>query len=127
MDKKCENKYNKKVGTKANRNAGARRGNVSDTVKLCHRCGGAWISEQRFPGRTETCAQCGYDLHCCLNCKLYTPGKPNDCATPTIELVLDKEKANFCGEFDFAKGRAPQKQDKAGQQSKDAWDKLFGD
>jgi len=95
-------------------------------VKLCHRCDEAWISEQRFPGRTETCAKCGYDLHCCLNCKLYVPGKPNDCMSPTVEGVLDKEKANFCDEFDFAKDRKPENHDDARQESKDAWDNLFG-
>ncbi len=95
-------------------------------MKLCHRCGEAWISEQRFPGRTETCARCGYDLHCCLNCKLYVPGKPNDCMSPTVEGVLDKEKANFCDEFDFAEDRKPENHADARQESKDAWDNLFG-
>jgi len=78
-------------------------------------------------GRTETCAECGVDLHCCLNCKHYAPNKPNECMSPTVERVLDKEKANFCDEFDFAEDRAPAKDDGKRHASKDAWDNLFGD
>lgn len=96
-------------------------------MKLCHKCGEAWVSEQRFPGRTETCAECGYDLHCCLNCKLYAPGKPNECMSPTVERVLDKEKANFCDEFDFAEDRAPESREGKTRKSRDEWNKLFGD
>ncbi len=96
-------------------------------MKLCHKCGQAWVSERRMAGRTETCAECGYDLHCCLNCKLYAPGKPNECMSPTVEGVLDKEKANFCDEFDFVEDRAPARGDGKRRESKDAWDNLFGD
>ena len=96
-------------------------------MKLCHKCGAAWVSKERFPGRTETCMQCGFDLHCCLNCKLYDVHAPNQCKSPTTELVLDKEKANFCDEFEFAENRATQLQADKQQKSRDAWDKLFGD
>jgi hypothetical protein len=97
-----------------------------ETMKLCHNCGTAWVSEQRFPGRTEVCTQCGSDLYCCLNCKLYDEHAPNQCKTPTTELVLDKEKANFCGEFDFAEDNGPAEEDPARDKSKEAWDNLFG-
>ncbi len=96
-------------------------------MKLCHRCGAEWVSERRLPGRTETCAECGYDLHCCLNCKLYDPAAPQQCKSPTVELVADKEKANFCDEFEFAEDKGPQKDDAKRERSKDAWNKLFGD
>jgi len=96
-------------------------------VKLCHKCGAAWISKERFPGRTETCIECGYDLHCCLNCKLYDPHAPNECKSPTTELVLDKEKANFCDEFEFAEDKRVQDQGDKRHESRDAWNKLFGD
>ncbi|UCD58775.1 MAG: hypothetical protein JSV16_06620 [Candidatus Hydrogenedentota bacterium] len=96
-------------------------------MKLCHKCGTAWISEQRFPGRTETCTKCGCDLHCCLNCRFYDPYAPNQCKSPTTELVLDKEKANFCDEFEFAEDRGPEDKQAAREKSKEAWDRLFGD
>ncbi len=100
---------------------------ISETVKLCHNCGEAWVSDQRFPGRTETCAECGGDLSCCLNCKLYDSRAPNQCQTPTTERVLDKDRANFCDEFEFAEDRAPERPDESGEKTGDAWEKLFGD
>jgi hypothetical protein len=41
--------------------------------------------------------------------------------------VLDKEKANFCGEFEFADDRGPETEDGARQKGRNAWDSLFGD
>jgi hypothetical protein len=41
--------------------------------------------------------------------------------------VLDKEKANFCDEFEFAVNRGPAQDDGTREKSKDAWNKLFGD
>lgn len=96
-------------------------------MKLCHKCGDEWVSERRIPGRTETCAGCEYDLYCCFNCRHYAPGRPNDCISPTIEPVHDKEKANFCGEFEFADDRGPVKDDGTRQEGRDAWGDLFGD
>lgn len=96
-------------------------------MKLCHKCGAEWTAEQRSPARTETCAACGYDLHCCLNCKLYDPRAPNQCKSRTTELVLDKEKANFCDEFIFAEDRGPQRTDRRQQKSRERWKNLFGD
>jgi hypothetical protein len=95
-------------------------------MKLCHNCGTEWISEHRFPGRTETCTACGYDLTCCLNCKLYDASAPNQCKSPTTELVLDKEKANFCDEFEFVEDRGPDTNGSKQKKSRDAWDRLFG-
>ncbi|GAB4339090.1 MAG: hypothetical protein Kow0099_13800 [Candidatus Abyssubacteria bacterium] len=95
-------------------------------MKLCHKCGAAWVSQQRFPARTETCTACGYDLHCCLNCTLYDPAAPNQCRSRTTELVLDKEKANFCDEFTFAEDKGPQKESDAHAKSRNAWKNLFG-
>ena len=66
-------------------------------------------------------------MHCCLNCKFHSPGKPNDCISPTVERVLDKEKSCFCDEFDFAEDRAPKNDDDARRKGKNAWDNLFGD
>jgi hypothetical protein len=94
-------------------------------LKLCHRCGGAWVSERRIPARAETCESCGWDLHCCLNCKFHAPGKPGDCFSPTIEPVLDKEKSNFCDEFVFADDKGSKDNNKAEEKSRNTWDSLF--
>jgi len=67
------------------------------------------------------------DLHCCLNCRFYAPGRPNDCMSPTVEPVRDKERANFCGEFEFAEDRGQEKDGGSGQDARKTWDDLFGD
>jgi hypothetical protein len=46
--------------------------------------------------------------------------------SPTVDPVLDKEKANFCGEFEFAEDRGSEKDDASRQNSREAWDNLFG-
>jgi hypothetical protein len=71
-------------------------------MKKCHVCQTPWESSPGSqPGRNETCSQCGADLHCCLNCKLYDPSASNQCTSRTTELVKDKEKRNYCDEFEF--------------------------
>ncbi|MBI5166313.1 MAG: hypothetical protein HY998_01045 [candidate division NC10 bacterium] len=52
-------------------------------------------------GREETCPFCGYDLHCCLNCRFYDENAHNKCREPAAEWVPDKEKRNFCEYFEF--------------------------
>jgi hypothetical protein len=39
--------------------------------------------------------------------------------------VLDKEKANFCGEFEFAQNRKPESDDSGRNKSRSAWNGLF--
>ena len=56
-------------------------------------------------GRTEECAFCKTDLHCCLNCVFYDTSAYNDCREPNAERVLDKDKANFCDYFKFVSDR----------------------
>lgn len=46
-----------------------------------------------------SCDKCGSWLHCCKNCKNYKPGLPNDCAVPGTDYIADREKNNFCEEF----------------------------
>jgi hypothetical protein len=58
---------------------------------------------------------------------LYDIHAPNQCKSPTTELVLDKGKANFCDEFEFAEDRGPTRDDGAREKKRDAWKQLFGD
>jgi hypothetical protein len=46
-----------------------------------------------------TCPHCDIDLHTCVNCRYYAPGKPNDCAVPGTDYIRDREAANFCEEY----------------------------
>lgn len=71
-------------------------------MKKCHACGEPWDGAPGAqPGREETCVKCGAYLHCCLNCRLYEPTAHHECRSSTTEYVRDKEKRNFCDEFEF--------------------------
>lgn len=93
------------------------------TMKKCHSCGEPWDGLSR-PGRNETCGKCGTDLHCCLNCGLYDLSASNQCRSRTTEAVRDKDKRNFCDEFEFSgeirRGPASPKDDMSKK-----WDDLF--
>ena len=64
----------------------------------CHQCGAVITEAVRF---RDTCPSCQAYLHCCLNCRLYSPGAHNHCLSPTTEYVGDVAGANFCEEFEF--------------------------
>lgn len=72
-------------------------------MKSCHACQEPWDgSPGSQPGHNETCAKCGMDVHCCLNCSLHEPSANNQCRSRTTEPVRDKDKRNFCDEFEFS-------------------------
>jgi hypothetical protein len=85
----------------------------------CHQCGTTITDAVGF---RDTCPQCRAYLHCCLNCRLYSPAAHNHCLSPTTEFVGDVGGANFCEEFDFV---ARKKAD-AGEGAKKRFDELFG-
>ncbi|HET9870946.1 MAG TPA: hypothetical protein VFR02_10690 [bacterium] len=93
-------------------------------MKLCHACKTPWDGAPGTqPGRNETCSRCGADLHVCLNCRLYDPACANECRSSTTERVRDKDKRNFCDEFELA-ARAPGGSDPL-EDRKKKWDDLF--
>jgi hypothetical protein len=47
------------------------------------------------------CEKCHNYQHCCLACKNYAPGKPNDCAIPGTDPINDRKGCNFCDSFEF--------------------------
>lgn len=72
----------------------------------CWTCGTILSNLERKISFRAECTQCGAALHCCLNCKNYAPGKPNDCSIPGTEYVRDRSANNFCEEFVFL-GKGP--------------------
>ena len=50
-------------------------------------------------GRSARCGRCGADLRCCLNCRFHDLSSYNDCAEPSAERVLEKDRANYCDYF----------------------------
>lgn len=79
---------------------------------------------EREISRTETCPQCGADVHCCKNCRHHDPAAHNQCREPNAEWVADRDKANFCDYFQLAasgdSGGRP-----AGASARAAFDALF--
>lgn len=51
--------------------------------------------------RTDSCPHCDRDLHACVNCTHYEPGRNNDCREERAEREVEKERANFCDYFHF--------------------------
>ncbi len=95
-------------------------------MKKCHACGAAWEAKALQPGREETCLKCGADLHCCLNCRFYRPRMPQQCASPTTDNVQDKNKKNFCDEFEFSVTKVERmKHLPERKEFKKKWDDLF--
>jgi len=65
---------------------------------FCHKCG-AEIPLKNKVGRQEYCPQCDSALHCCMNCRFYSPGAFHDCRETEAEWVSDKSGPNFCDYF----------------------------
>ena len=73
----------------------------------CWRCRRLLDGIEKITFRTA-CPYCHTDLHVCVNCRHYAPGKPNDCTVPETECVRDREAANFCEDFSLKeKGKPP--------------------
>jgi len=71
----------------------------------CFHCKTVLDSSAR-PGRADSCPKCGSDVKVCLNCRFYDRGAYNQCAEPSAERVVDKDRANFCEFFEFGGGTA---------------------
>lgn len=67
------------------------------------------------------CPHCDIDLHVCVNCRFYAPGKPNDCSVPGTDFIRDRQAANFCEEFRVKGDQDPP------NSNKDKFNSLFKD
>lgn len=89
---------------------------------MCKKCGKPIVIESIY--RTTVCPDCGAELHSCVNCKFYSPGRHFDCGETVDELVSDKERANFCGSFSVSRNPAPVSEKESDARS--AFQSLFG-
>ena len=96
-------------------------------MKYCFKCNLLCDVTSRSAVKA-TCAGCGADLHVCRNCRFYDTFKPSACQIPDIDPVMDKERATFCDEFEFA-DRTPPPAHKATanptSNARDRFDSLF--
>ena len=95
-------------------------------VHVCHRCGAPWDAVKRQPGIKEVCESCNAYLHCCKNCRFYDTSAHNSCRVPNTDWVNDKDKANFCDEFEFHDGPQRATEGHGTDQARDALEGLFG-
>jgi hypothetical protein len=65
---------------------------------VCHSCSADLELEDPI-GRSARCPRCNSDVRCCLNCRFHDLSSYNDCAEPSAERVLEKDRANFCDYF----------------------------
>jgi hypothetical protein len=97
-------------------------------TRHCHNCGQEWPYD-RQPGRSEICEKCSAELHVCLNCARYDRAVAQQCRETRAEPVADKDRANFCDWFEFA--RRNYSPDDAGNrradQAREQFRRLFGD
>lgn len=68
---------------------------------ICWKCRKEIAVEK--PVRGDECPFCHADLHVCKACNFYESGAHNDCRESSAELVLDKERSNFCDYFCVSK------------------------
>lgn len=93
----------------------------------CYRCSMEIEIKVREKIRREAlCPACSSYLHCCLNCRHYDRSAPNQCREPAVELVRDKEMANFCEYFDPS-GKSDQDASSkhTANESRTEWESLF--
>jgi hypothetical protein len=91
-------------------------------MKKCHKCGEPHTNLNRVSFE-KICPKCQAYLHCCFNCRLYDPNASNRCKSSTTEWVPDREKYNYCEEFDFVETKEEPKTSK--EEVKTKFDKLF--
>lgn len=95
-------------------------------MKACYQCGAPWEETPGSqPGKRESCSKCGADIHCCRNCRLFDPSAANQCLSRTVEAVREKEKANYCDEFDFSVSRGEKGQKPPKNDMEQKWGDLF--
>ncbi|MHB9156149.1 MAG: hypothetical protein ACYC5N_10775 [Endomicrobiales bacterium] len=95
-------------------------------MKYCYSCSAQWEGMTQ-PGVRETCRKCTQDLHVCRNCKFFDPLRSSQCRVDVSDPVIDKERANFCDEFQFADRSLPGKPNKNSEadRARGQWKNLF--
>ena len=93
-------------------------------MKKCYKCKSKWNGINQ-PKTRETCSKCGADLHCCFNCSLYDEKRPYECMEPNTDPVRDKERYNYCEEFEFKSGNPEKPAEDSSQKAREAFKKLF--
>ncbi len=89
----------------------------------CRFCGHTLAVSDPIP-RDAECPGCGRDLRCCRQCRHYDPSRNNECRESEAELVVEKDRRNFCEFFEF--DRRPRSATGGGDRAAEARAKLAG-
>jgi hypothetical protein len=97
---------------------------------MCQYCG-VPMERDRKPGFNEVCAECGRDLHVCLNCRFHRKGARWDCAETVDAAVLEKERRNHCDWYSvnpdlYIAGEGRRTDREKADSAKRGFDALFG-
>ncbi len=93
---------------------------------MCYKCGKKL--DVALPiSRSEECPNCGSDVRCCKNCIHYSVGVHYDCKEHVDELVVEKERANFCDWFSLKQCSAETSMSTKEVNAKAQFNSLFGD
>ncbi len=90
----------------------------------CFRCGNAHEFTGRI-GRRDACPKCDADLHCCRNCRHYSPGAHNQCNETQADWVKEKDRSNFCDYFDPRLGTGSRDAADPAQDARAKFENLF--
>ncbi|MCR5189277.1 MAG: hypothetical protein K6C97_10105 [Treponema sp.] len=93
---------------------------------MCWKCKKEFEMDSVY--RTSECPFCHADLHACKGCQHYEAGAHYDCKEPSVDLVSDKEKSNFCDAFQVSKkiDASSSSSSDASSKARDAFNALFG-
>jgi hypothetical protein len=98
---------------------------MDEAPLVCWKCGDSLDSLSLPFSRTDECRSCRAEQHVCRMCRFYDTRKAKSCAEPIADEVREKDRANFCGYFEAARGRFAPKS-VAEDRSRNALVALFG-
>ena len=76
--------------------------------------------------RREVCGACEKDVHVCLMCQQFDPRSAKSCREPTVDEVIDKQRANFCDLFSPDPGAYERDPERGARQAQNELNDLFG-
>lgn len=92
-------------------------------MKTCYHCQKELLLEGAA-GPEDACPYCGAGLHCCFNCRNYSPTASQQCLAPEIRGVKDKKAANDCEKFAYREFHKLTREN-PGEAARKKWDDLF--
>jgi len=93
----------------------------------CYNCGQEWQGEPK-PGFRALCTRCEAYIRCCWNCRFHDRTASSGCQLSNTETVREKDRPNFCEEFQFVERPAewsPEAEKKKAESAREKFGRLF--